>query len=70
MLNEGMPQVIYTSCVLTIGETFTYANWAKDQPNNDDENCDHGVFISSSVNYAWIDAPCDDKHYIICQRGN
>ena len=59
-----------TLCALITGETFTYANWAKYEPNDDDQNCEHGVFMSSNVNYAWMDAQCDDKHYIICQRGN
>ena len=47
-----------------------YTNWAEDEPNDDNKDCQHGVFMSSSVNYAWIDSPCNEKHYIICQRGN
>ena len=50
------------------GESGTYTNWNKDEPNNDgDQDC--AILWSGQVRNFWDDIECHHEQWFVCEKG-
>ena len=47
------------------GDVATYLNWGSGEPNYGWQQC---VTMVRYINGQWLDVPCNENHFFVCQR--